>query len=91
MRAYHEKLCKSSRDKKVGNHEVEHCFGKRYFYYHGNCVCFVDDAKKTYELNFCGYGGSISTKNCLAGYREYFNSIGYTQEHPITIYNYEEK
>ena len=89
MKEYHKILCNSVKDKTVGNHEVEHCFGKRYFYYHGNCVCFVDDDKKTYKLSFCGYTGSISTKNCLAGYREYFDSLKYTQQDPITIYSYE--
>ena len=95
MRRYHEILVESSRDKQVGNHRVEYGMGiarstrKRYFYYHGNCVCVVDDIDKTFELNDCGWGGAPSTKNCLAGYREAFTNRGYKEINPQPIYNYE--
>lgn len=89
MKAYHELLVKAERDKRAGNHRVEVYTNNRYFYYHGHNVCSVDDEKKTYELDFCGYSESISTKDCLAGYRQYFDSIGYTQINPKLIYNYE--
>jgi len=90
MRNYHEKLVNAKRDSRIGNHSVEHFNNTRYFYYHGHNVCIVDDQKKTYELSFCGWY-TRSTKDCLAGYREYFSSRGYTQLNPITIYNYEER
>ena len=97
VRAYHEKLVNSKRDKVVGNHKVEYGMGiarstrKRYFYYHGNCVCVVDDIDKTFELNACGWEGAPSTKNCLAGYRNLLKSLGYKEINPIIIFNYEYK
>lgn len=97
MRRYHEILVEAKRDKRVGNHNVEFGMGiarstrKRYFYYHGNCVCIVDDIDKTFELNSCGWGGAPSTKNCLAGYREAFTNRGYKEINPQPIYNYEYK
>ena len=92
MRTYHNILVKSNRDKRVGNHKVkivQFVKGRRNFYYHGNLVCMVDDVDKVFELDDCGWGGSRSTKECLAGYREYFTSIGYKQINPQPIYNYE--
>jgi len=92
---YHKKLVDAKRDKTVGNHRVEYGMGiarstrKRYFYYHGNCVCVVDDIDKTFELNDCGWGGARSTKICLAGYRALLNSMGYKQTNPQPIFNYE--
>ena len=94
---YHKKLLEAKKDKIVGNHKVE--FGMviagstryRYFYYHGNLVCTVDDIDKTFELDDCGYGGCISTKNCLAGYRELLTDKGYTEIDPKPIFNYEYK
>lgn len=97
MRRYHEILVESSGDKQVGNHRVEYGMGiarstrKRYFYYHGNCVCVVDDIDKTFELNDCGWGGSRSTKICLAGYRALLTSMGYKQINPQPIFYYEYK
>lgn len=89
MRNYHKQLVESKHDKTVGNHSVQHFNHSRYFYYHGNNVCTVDDENKTYELSFCGWY-TISTKHCLAGYRQYFSNIGYTQINQIPIYNSEE-
>ncbi len=91
MRMYHRVLAKAKRNLSIGNHNVEidpKC-NFRFFFYHGHNVCTVDDINKTFELDDCGYGGSISTKHCLAGYREYFTSIGYKQINPQPIYNYE--
>lgn len=94
---YHKKLLEAKRDKRVGNHNVEFGMGisrptrKRYFYYHGNCVCIVDDIDKTFELNDCGWGGSRSTKLCLAGYRTLLTSQGYKEIDPKPIFNYEYK
>lgn len=94
---YHKQLLEAKKDKTVGNHRVEFGMGiarstrKRYFYYHGNCVCVVDDIDKTFELNDCGWGGAPSTKNCLAGYRKLLESMGYKELNPKPIFNYEYK
>ena len=94
---YHKKLLESKNDRTVGNHRVEYGMGitrstrKRYFYYHGNCVCVVDDIDKTFELNDCGWGDHPSTKNCLAGYRKLLTSQGYKEIDPKPIFNYEYK
>ena len=94
---YHKKLLEAKKDKVVGNHKVEFGMGierstrKRYFYYHGNCVCVVDDIDKTFELDDCGWGGAPSTKNCLAGYRKLLTSMGYKELNPKPIFNYEYK
>ena len=95
--SYHEILVESKKDKTVGNHKVEFGMGiarstrHRYFYYHGNLVCTVDDADKTFELDDCGWGSHISTKTCLAGYRNILTSMGYKEINPILIFNYEYK
>ena len=91
MKQYHKILTRADKDKRIGNHQVEHQGCSRYFFYHGNEVCYVNDEDYTYELFTCGYGNKISTKNCLAGYREYFNYLGYTQVNPFPIYKNEEK
>ena len=88
---YHEVLVESKEDKKLGNHEVEVFSDSRYFYYHNNMVCSVNETDKTFELHDCGYGSYISTKNCLAGYRALLTSLGYTQINPQPIFNYEYK
>lgn len=88
---YHEVLVESKRDKKLGNHEVEVFSDSRYFYYHNHMVCSVNEDNKTFKLDDCGYGGCISTKNCLAGYRELLTAKGYTEIDPKPIYNYEYK
>lgn len=94
---YHKKLVEAKKDKIVGNHKVQFGMGiarsarKRYFYYHGNCVCVVDDIDKTFELDDCGWGAHKSTKICLAGYRQLLESMGYKQLNPKPIFNYEYK
>lgn len=90
---YHEKLVNSKRNKRIGNHSVIvlEYLKERDFYYHGNCVCEVFEEDKTFRLNDCGWGGSRSTKICLAGYRTLLTSMGYKQTNPQPIFNYEYK
>lgn len=90
-RLYHNKLVNATRNKIVGNHSVEIYTNERLYYYHNNLVCIVDTKAKTYQLDKCGYGWSMSTKDCLAGYRAYYDGIGYTQINPIKIYSCEYK
>lgn len=91
MKQYHLVLVKAKRNKKLSNHSVEITLNKRFFYYFGNLVCMVNDKDKTFELDDCGWGSHPSTKDCLAGYREYFTeTLKYTQLNPKPIYKYEE-
>lgn len=91
MRQYHLDLVKAKRNKTLGNHSVEITLNQRFFYYHENLVCIVNDEDKTFELDDCGWGSHSSTKDCLAGYRKYFaETLKYTQLNPKPIYKYEE-
>lgn len=88
---YHEVLVESTKDKRLGNHEVEVFSDRRYFFYHGHMVCSVNESEMTFKLDDCGYGSHPSTKNCLAGYRKLLTAKGYTEIDPKPIFNYEYK
>lgn len=91
MLNYHILLVNAGRNKTIGNHKVKRVNEMRYFSYHGNYVCVVNDDAKEFELYGCGYENHISTKNCLNGYRQYFKSKGYKELNPKPIYKYEEE
>lgn len=50
------------------------------FYYHGNCVCVVNHASKTFTVDACGWDGYSSTTRTLNSYREFFNKAGYVEK-----------
>ena len=72
-------LVKSFWNYSVGNHSVTVDGDKRYFRYHGNIVCKVNDDAKTFVLDDCGYSGYSSTTRTLNDYRKYFSDIGYIE------------
>ena len=51
----------------------------RYFSYHNNVVCKVNDNKKEFSLDDCGWTGKSSTTRTLNCYKRYFTSLGYTE------------
>lgn len=48
----------------------------RYFSYHGNTICLVDDVKKKMILTHAGWC-TRSTSRALNEYRAYFTAAGY--------------
>ena len=66
-------------NKCLGNHGVRVTPAGRYFSYHNNVVCKVNDNKKEFALDDCGYSGKSSTTRTLNCYKKYFTSLGYTE------------
>lgn len=66
-------------NKTVGNHGVRVTPAGRYFSYHNNVVCKVNDNKKEFSLDDCGWTGKSSTTRTLNCYKRYFTSLGYTE------------
>lgn len=66
-------------NKTVGNHGVRVTPAGRYFSYHNNVVCKVNDNKKEFVLDDCGWTGKSSTTRTLNCYKKYFTSLGYTE------------
>lgn len=74
-----KKLVEREKSLTYGNHAVIVNGSKRYFQYFGNTICIVDDEKKTYALDHCGYEGSVTTRNYVHNYDVYFSGLGYTK------------
>lgn len=66
-------------NKCVGNHGVRVTPAGRVFLYHNNEVCKVNDNKKEFTLDDCGWAGKSSTIRTLNCYKSYFTSLGYTE------------
>ena len=66
-------------NKTVGNHKVRVTPAGRYFSYHNNVVCKVNDNKKEFALDDCGWAGKSSTTRTLNCYKQYFTALGYTE------------
>lgn len=62
----------------------------RLFSYHDNIICVVDDESHKFWLTHHGWD-TPSTNAALAGYREYFESIGYENVNQLAVYKYERK
>lgn len=60
----------------------------RIFQYHGNNICVVDDLNKRFWLSHAGWF-TRSTNEALAGYRQIFHLLGYTNMNKIPVYKYE--
>ena len=62
----------------------------RLFQYHGHTIVAVNDETEEFWMSHCGWY-TVSTKNALAGYRDWFKAMGYTWVNPFSIYKYEDK
>lgn len=74
-----DNLVEARTNKCVGNHGVRVTPSGRYFSYHNNVVCKVNDNKKEFALDDCGWTGKSSTTRTLNCYKKYFTSLGYTE------------
>ena len=74
-----DNLVEARTNKTVGNHRVRVTPAGRYFSYHNNVVCKVNDNKKEFSLDDCGWTGKSSTTRTLNCYKRYFTSLGYTE------------
>ena len=74
-----DNLVEARTNKTVGNHGVRVTPARRYFSYHNNVVCKVNDNKKEFALDDCGWTGKSSTTRTLNCYKRYFTSLGYTE------------
>lgn len=74
-----DNLVEARTNKTVGNHGVRVNPAGRYFSYHNNVVCKVNDNKKEFSLDDCGWAGKSSTTRTLNCYKRYFTSLGYTE------------
>lgn len=71
--------------------KVYKMFVTRAFYYHGHLICAVNDFSNKVWMTHSGWW-TVSTKNALAGYREWFvRNQGYEWVNQFPIYQYETK
>lgn len=87
-------LVHSTTSRRVGNHAVmvgDECITcrvarllhlmegtTRYFTYHENSICMVDDKCKRVKFDWCGYDKSPSTTRVINDYKRYFvDELGY--------------
>lgn len=83
MRKYHEKLIEAMETGKeflrVGNHSLNKNIDNNYEFIYGfTPIVTVDRERKNYITDNGGYN-TTSTTQAINGYKEYFNSQGYTE------------
>lgn len=61
----------------IGNYRIENYGDVTEYYYFGHRIGVIDEKKKTFKLNTCGYGGCRSTVRALNDLERYYSNRGY--------------
>lgn len=65
----------------IGNYDIEKPDNNTTVYrYHNNRICIVDEIKKTFRLDSCGWGGYRSTTRALNDLEKHYTRLGYALE-----------
>lgn len=61
----------------IGNYRIEKNKNNTEYYYFNHRIAIVDENKKTFKLDACGYGGYRSTVRALNDLERYYKNRGY--------------